>query len=85
MSQPQKPTMPDPSDLDSNDYGERDAASIKILGFFFTILGLLVLLGTLGALDNTRAAIVNAVSGLVLALIGAAMLLLVKHRSNPKG
>ena len=77
--------MPEPSDMDPTDHGERDAASIKILGFFFTILGLLVLFGTLGALDNTRAAIVNAVSGLVLALIGAGMLLVVKRRSNPKG
>ena len=67
--------MPEPSDLDTTDHAERDAASIKILGFFFTLLGLLVVVGTLATLDDPRGAIVNAISGLVLATVGAAMLL----------
>ncbi len=71
--------MPEPSDMDTTDHGERDVASIKILGFFFTVLGLLVLVGTFATLDNPRGAIVNAISGLVLATIGAAMLLWAKR------
>ena len=109
--------MPQPTDLDTTDHGERDAASIRILGFFFTVLGLLVLVATLTMLGDDapaeegaaaeqtetvdgedasegdaetaektasvtrkRGAIVNAVSGLVLALIGAGMLVYTKRK-----
>ncbi len=71
--------MPKPSDRDTTDHGERDVASIKILGFFLTVLGLLVLVGTFAALENPRGAIVNAISGLVLATVGAAMLFWAKR------
>jgi hypothetical protein len=76
--------MPEPADLDKTDHAERDAASIRILGFFFTVLGLLVLFGTLFALDNTRGAIVNAISGIVLATIGSVMLLLTRRGGKSK-
>ena len=60
------------SDAPTTD-GSRDAASLRILGAFFIILGCLVLIGTFWTLDNTRAMIVNVVSGLVLAGIGTGM------------
>lgn len=52
---------------------QRDAATLRILGVFFVILGGLVLVGILWALDNYRAMIVNLGSGLLLTGIGVAM------------
>ena len=66
--------MPEPADLDTTSHAERDAASLKILGFFFSVLGLLVLVGTLWSLDNTPALIVNVASGAVLTLVGLGMI-----------
>ncbi len=65
--------MPEPLKVDATDPSERDAASLKILGFFFTVLGLLVLVGTLWSLDNTRAIIVNVASGATLVAVGLGM------------
>ncbi len=77
--------MPEPADLDTTDHDERDAASIRILGFFLTILGMLVLIGTYWAIGNMHAVIINAVSGLVLTLIGVAMLAFARRsRRKPK-
>lgn len=52
---------------------QRDAASLRILGFFFVILGSLVLVGIFWALGDFRAMIVNLGSGLLLTGIGVAM------------
>lgn len=74
--------MPEPPKLDQTDHAERDAASIKILGFFFTVLGLLVLIGTYWAIrdENTRATIVNAASGGILTAIGVGMLFIFRRK-----
>jgi len=74
--------MPEPSELETPDYSERDAASIKILGFFFAVLGALVLIGTFWSLGNSRAVTVNVASGAVLTLIGLGMLFFVRRKSN---
>ncbi len=52
----------------------RDAASLRVLGIFFAILGGTVLVATLWELDSPRAAIVNAVSGIVLSSVAMGML-----------
>ena len=76
--------MPEPPKLDQTDHAERDAASLRILGFFFTVLGLLVLVGTYWTPrdENMRATIVNAVSGGVLTAIGAGTLY-ISRRKKP--
>ncbi len=53
---------------------QREATSLRMLGFFFIILGALVLLGTCWTLDNFRASVVNVCSGSVLAMIGGGMI-----------
>jgi hypothetical protein len=50
--------------------------SLKILGMFFTVLALLVLLGTLWTLNNTRAIVVNLLCGSVLLVVGIGMVTL---------
>ena len=52
---------------------QRDATSLRILGTFFLVLGVLVLFATAWTLDNVRAAIVNVVGGVVLFGVGLAM------------
>jgi len=71
--------MPEPADLDTTDHRERDAASIKILGFFFSVLGALVLVGTFWSLDDSRAVTVNLASGSVLTSIGLGMICFVRR------
>ncbi|MEO2050096.1 MAG: hypothetical protein ABGX16_26360 [Pirellulales bacterium] len=71
--------MPEPLEVDTTDHSERDAASLKILGFFFSALGALVLVGTLWSLDNERAVIVNIASGTVLLVIGFGTIVLARR------
>ncbi len=52
----------------------RDAASMKLLGTFFTVLATLVLIGTLWTLDRPRAMTVNLVAGLTLLAVGIGMI-----------
>lgn len=52
---------------------DRDAITLKILGIFFLIIGLLVLVGTFWAIGNYRAVVVNLVSGFVLLVVGGIM------------
>ena len=54
---------------------QRDAASLRILGAFFSALGGLVLVATIWALDDRRAAIVNFAGGAILVAVGGGMLL----------
>ena len=61
----------------------RDADSLKILGFFFVALGLLVLVGTLWTLENFRAMVVNLASGFVLTAVGAVMLAVSRRLRAP--
>jgi predicted phage tail protein len=58
-----------------------DAASLRIIGTFFVVLGTLVLIATGWTLDNTRAMLVNLASGGVLTAIGGVMLLISRKLS----
>lgn len=58
---------PTPGDRDR--YRRRDADTLFVMGIFFTILALAVLLGTLWT-TGTKALVVNLVSGGILLLIG---------------
>lgn len=53
-----------------NDMLKRDGETSMAVGLFVFAVGLPVVIGTLWALDNPRAAVVNAVCGLVLLAIG---------------
>ncbi len=74
--------MPEIPELDQTDHKERDAASLRILGFFFTVLGALVLVGTLWSLDNMRAIVVNVASGAVLLVVGIGMLAFTRRKKQ---
>lgn len=52
------------------DMVQRDGETSMAVGLFVLALGLPVLFATIFALDRPRAAIVNAISGIVLILIG---------------
>ena len=53
-----------------NELLKRDGETSMAVGLFVLALGLPVLLGTFWSLDNPRAALVNAICGLALLLIG---------------
>jgi hypothetical protein len=53
-----------------NDMLKRDGETSMAVGLFVLAVGLPVLIGTLWALDNPRAAVVNAVCGAALIAIG---------------
>ena len=57
-----------------NDYRSRDIMTLRALGSFFAVMGLLVLVGTFEARGNTAALIVSLISAATLMLIGAVML-----------
>ena len=64
-----------PLEADSQDENRaRDATSFLLLGSFFSILAILVLIGTLWTLDRPRAMAVNLSAGGVLLSIGLVML-----------
>ena len=64
-----------PLESDTQDENRaRDATSFLLLGSFFSILAMLVLIGTLWTLDRPRAVIVNLSAGGLLLLIGLVML-----------
>ncbi len=52
---------------------QRDGATLRLLGGFFSILAVLVLIGTLWALDRPHAMIVNLAAGMVLLAVGGGM------------
>lgn len=61
----------------------RDATSLSILGTFFVILGLLVLVATAWTWGNKAATIVNLASGAVLAAVGGGMLMVARRLTSP--
>lgn len=63
---------------------QRDASSLLVLGVFFTILGLLVLVGTLWTRNDMRAAVVNAGSGMILVAVGVGTLLIGRRLARRK-
>ncbi|MCA9232243.1 MAG: hypothetical protein KDA57_16465 [Planctomycetales bacterium] len=74
--------MPEPPKLDTTDHTERDCASLSILGYFFAILGVLVLAGTFWSLDNYRAVVVNLISGASLTFVGLGMIYYVRRKRH---
>ena len=71
--------MQDPNHYnDATGHRQRDATALKILGSFFTVLSILVWIGTFWTLDNWRAVIVNLFSGGALFAFGLGMLLIAK-------
>lgn len=76
--------MSEPSELETTDYSERDAATLKILGFFFAILGSLVLVGSYWSLENPRALIVNLASGTLLTIIGLGLMAFVRRSKRKR-
>ena len=54
-----------------NEMLKRDGETSMAVGLFVLAIGLPVLIGTIWALDNPRAAVVNAICGVVLLAIGA--------------
>ena len=52
----------------------RDAATLRILGIFFTIMGALVTVATYEAIGNTPAVVVSICSGCVLLAVGLGMI-----------
>lgn len=65
---------------------DRDASSFLLLGTFFTVLAVLVLLGTLWTLDRPRPMVVNLIAGSLLLTIGLTTLWVGRRlkRSRPK-
>ena len=59
----------------SNESTQRDSATLRILGIFFTILGVLVLIASFWTLNETKALVVNLLSGSVLVCVGTGMII----------
>ncbi len=60
---------------------ERDAASLTIIGGFFAVLSVFVLIGTFFE-DRIHAQVVNVAAGLILLLIGVGMLAFGRRLKN---
>ena len=63
---------------------ERDAATLRVLGIFFSIMGGLVLIATYEAIGNTPAVVVSIVSGLVLLAVGLGMMRVSQNLRKPR-
>lgn len=64
---------------------QRDASSLFVLGLFFTVLGVLVLIGTVWTRKDMHAAVVNASSGLVLVAVGIGTIGIGRRMARRKG
>lgn len=62
------------SDARQSDLRERDAASMKLLGGFFCVLAVLVLIGSYWSMGRPHAMVVNLGAGGLMLLVGLAML-----------
>ena len=60
---------PETKSPDTRPYRRRDADSLFVMGCFFTVLSIAVLVGTFWA-EDAQARLVNVVSGAVLFLLG---------------
>ena len=74
--------MQEPTKSDLDDFKNRDASSLKILGFFFTILAVQILIGTFWSLDDYRAVVVNLICGAVLLAVGIGMIVVCRRVTN---
>ena len=61
------------SDNPESEGQQRDGQTLVVLGIFFAVMGVLVLIGTFGAVGKTSAVVVSVSSGLVLLFIGLGM------------
>lgn len=66
--------MNDAVDEHLQEQRQRDAMTFFLLGGFFTVMAILVLIGTLWAVGRTHAMIVNLAAGLLLLVIGLGMI-----------
>lgn len=62
------------SESDAGQYRQRDAASMLILGGFFSLLATLVLIGSFWATGRTHALIVNLAAGGLMLAVGLTMM-----------
>lgn len=67
------------------DARQRDALSLLMVGGFFALLALLVLVGTWWTLERPRAAAVNVVAGMLLLGIGLGMMAAGRRLRKPSG
>ncbi len=63
----------------------RDAASLLLMGAFFAVMGLLVLVGSFWAAERFRAMVVNTGAGVILSAIGIGMLYWGWRLRRPQG
>ncbi len=61
---------------------QRDVMTLRVLGSFFAIMGVLVLIGTYKAVGNPAAMVVNIASGVVLGIIGIGMIQISRRMSR---
>lgn len=61
---------------------QRDIATLRVLGIFFFVMGMLVLVAVYEAIGNTPAMIVNVLSGLTLGTIGTGMILISRRMAR---
>jgi small neutral amino acid transporter SnatA (MarC family) len=61
---------------------QRDIATLRVLGIFFSVMGGLVLIAIYETLGNTPAMIVNILSGVALAAVGIGMITISKRMSR---
>lgn len=61
----------EPQKQEPEGFEQRDAEMYIAIGIFILAVGIPVLIGTIWAMDRPHAAVVNAVCGAVLCLIGA--------------
>lgn len=61
---------------------QRDIATLRVLGIFFSVMGALVLIALYETLGNTPAMIVNIFSGAALEAVGIGMITISKRMSR---
>jgi len=62
------------SDPRQSELRERDAASMKLLGGFFCVLAVLVLIGSIWSTGRPHAMVVNIGAGTLMLVVGSGML-----------
>ena len=65
-----------------NENRQRDVETLRVLGIFFSVMGLLVLIATYEAIGNTAAVVVSVCSGLVLLTVGTGAMLVSRRMSR---
>jgi small neutral amino acid transporter SnatA (MarC family) len=68
--------------MSERDNRQRDIATLRVLGTFFSIMGALVLIAIYETIGNRPAMIVNVLSGLALVAVGIAMIQISRRMSR---